>query len=105
MRRREFLSLVGGAAVAWPVAARAQPVTRMRRIGVLMSHAASDPVAVPEIRALQQGLQELGWMEGRNVTIDYRWAAGEIERVRMLAKELIELQCEVIFGRTTPVTA
>jgi putative ABC transport system substrate-binding protein len=104
MRRREFITLVGGAA-AWPLAAQAQQPTKVRRIGVLMSLAASDPVARPEIAALQRGLGDLGWTDDHNIKIEYRWASGETERIRTLAQELVELQCEVIFSRTTPVTA
>ena len=77
LKRREFITLLGGAAAAWPLAARAQQPERMRRIGVLMSLAAGDPVAHREIMALQQGLQELGWTDGRNMKIEYRWAAGD----------------------------
>ena len=74
MRRREFITLLGGAA-AWPVAARAQQAGRMRRIGVLMNQAADDPEAQVRNAAFLQGLQELGWIDGRNVRIDYRWDA------------------------------
>ena len=76
MRRREFITLLGGAAAAWPLAARAQQAERMRRIGVLMASAADDPVGRARIEAFQQGLQQLGWTEGRNVRIDTRWAGG-----------------------------
>ena len=80
MRRREFITLLGGAAVAWPLAARAQQGERMRRIGVLMTLAADDPEGQARIAAFLQGLQQLGWTDGRNVRIDYRWAAGDAER-------------------------
>ena len=76
-RRREFITLLGGAAVAWPLAARAQQPDRMRRIGSLMGLAADDPVAQVRIAAFLQGLQELGWTVGRNTQIDYRWAAAD----------------------------
>ena len=75
MRRREFISLLGGAAAAWPLTARAQQGERMRRIGVLMSLAESDPEAQARVAAFREGLQKLGWAEGRNVRIDIRWAA------------------------------
>ena len=74
MKRREFITLLGGAAAAWPLAARAQQAERMRRIGVLMNSAADDPEAQARLAAFVQGLQQLGWTDGRNVRIDYRWA-------------------------------
>jgi hypothetical protein len=82
MRRREFITLLGGAAVAWPLAARAQQTQRMRRIGVLVNLPADDPQAQVRNAALLQGLQELGWTVGRNVRIDFRWGAGNAERIR-----------------------
>src|SRR6266487_2675624 len=75
LHRREFITLLGGAAAAWPIAARAQPGERVRRIGVLMSTAADDPEGQARIAALLQGLQQLGWIVGRNVQIEYRWTA------------------------------
>ena len=80
MRRREFITLLGGAAAAWPLAARAQQGERMRRIGVLMHAAADDPEGQARIAAFLQGLQQLGWTDGRNVRIDYRWARGRCRR-------------------------
>ena len=79
MRRREFITLIGGAAAAWPLAARAQHGDRMRRIGVLMAHAESDPEGQANVAAFREGLQKLGWMEGRNLQIDTRWAAAQAE--------------------------
>src|SRR5215813_10300600 len=76
MRRREFISLFGSVAATWPLAARAQQAERMRRIGVLMNLTADDPVAKARTDALRQSLQQLGWVEGRNLQIDYRWTAG-----------------------------
>ena len=73
MKRREFITLLGGAAAAWPLAARAQQPERMRRIGMLMTSAADDPEAQPRFAAFGQGLQRLGWTEGRNVRVDTRW--------------------------------
>ena len=81
MRRREFITLLGGAAAAWPLAARAQQAERMRRIGVLMGLAEDDPEMKARLAAFRQGLEKLGWSEGRNVRIDYRFApAGAIRR-------------------------
>ena len=80
MRRREFLGVLGGAAAAWPLAARAQQPERMRRIGVLMAAAADDPEYRARLAAFLQGLQQLGWTDGRNVRIDTRWGAGDAER-------------------------
>ena len=82
MRRREFLGVLGGAAAAWPLAARAQQAERMRRIGVLMAQAEDDPELQARVAAFLQGLQQLGWTDGRNVRIDIRWAAGNADRIR-----------------------
>jgi hypothetical protein len=91
MKRREFITLVGGAAAAWPLAARAQQGERMRRIGVLMHLASDDPEGQARIGAFLQGLQEWGWAVGRNLRIEYRWAAGDAERIRKSAAELVAL--------------
>ncbi len=98
MRRREFITLLGGAAVGWPLAARAQQGERMRRIGVLMALAADDPEGQARLTAFVQGLQELGWTDGRNVRIDYRWPAGDAERTRRYATELAALAPDVILA-------
>src|SRR6185503_15481441 len=79
IERRKFLATLGGAAVAWPLAARAQQPERLRRIGVLMNLAVGDPEGEARIAAFVQGLQQLGWSDGRNVRIDYRWAAGDAD--------------------------
>jgi putative ABC transport system substrate-binding protein len=105
MKRRTFISLLGGAAAAWPLAARAQQPERMRRIGVLMGFDENDPEAKGWLSGFMQGLAELGWSEGRNVRMDVRWAAGNPDRMRTFAKELVDLQCDVILSQTTPVTA
>jgi putative ABC transport system substrate-binding protein len=97
MRRREFVSLFGGAAVAWPVTAWAQQPQRMRRIGVLDTLAGDDPEASVRHGAFMQGLQELGWGIGRNVRIDTRWAAGDPGRIRNLAVEIVATGPDVIF--------
>jgi putative ABC transport system substrate-binding protein len=101
MKRRKFISLLGGAAAAWPLAARAQPGERMRRIGVLMSLAAGDPEAQARLVAFVQGLQELGWSVGRNARLDIRWAGGEPELFRRYAAELVALAPDVILGAVT----
>jgi putative ABC transport system substrate-binding protein len=98
MRRREFMSLLGGAAALCPFAARAQRSARMRRIGVLMSLAADDPVAPPRVSAFAQGLQEHGWTVGDNVRIDYRWGASDLDRFRRYAAELIALVPDVVLA-------
>src|SRR5262249_2749096 len=101
MKRREFFTLLGGAAAAWPVVARAQPQQRMRRIGVLMNPAADDPESVARITAFAQGLAELGWTIGRNVQVDYRWAVGDPELFRRYARELVALAPDVIVAQGT----
>ena len=103
MRRREFITLLGGAAVC-PLAARAQQADRVRRVAVLMPFAAEDAAGKLELAAFAQQLQALGWTDGGNLKIDYRWSAGDPERMQVLAKELIALQPDVIFSRSTPVT-
>jgi putative tryptophan/tyrosine transport system substrate-binding protein len=103
MNRRELITLLGGAAVL-PVAARAQQQNNVRRIGVLMGWADSDPEAKSELAAFVQGLAQLGWVDGGNVQIDYRWANGNVDRMRTFAKELVALRPDVILANTTPVT-
>ena len=98
LRRREFVMLLGGSAAAWPLAARAQQGERMRRIGVLMGQAEDDPEAQARVAAFEQGLQQLGWSDGRNVRIDRRWAAGDADRTRRYAAELIALAPDVILA-------
>jgi len=105
VKRREFLALIGGAAAAWPLAARGQQGERVRRIGVLMSLAADDPESQARHAAFLQGLQEWGWTAGRNVQIDYRFAAGDAERIRKSAAELVALAPDVILATGSPVTA
>jgi putative tryptophan/tyrosine transport system substrate-binding protein len=97
IRRREFITLLGGAAAAWPLVARGQS-ERMRRIGVFMPLAADDPESLARVGAFLQGLQALGWTDGRNVRIDYRWAAGDAERIRRYALELAALAPDVILA-------
>jgi putative ABC transport system substrate-binding protein len=104
MKRRDFITLVGGAAATWPLAARAQPSEKMRRIGMLMAYAESDSVAQSYVTTFTQALQQFGWVDGRNARIDYRWGAGAVERMHALAKDLVTLQPDVILCSTTPVT-
>jgi putative ABC transport system substrate-binding protein len=96
MRRREFIALLGGAAAAWPFFARAQQSDRVRRIGVLMSLAVTDPESQERKIAFEQGVQELGWIDGRNVRIEYRWVAGDAGNARKFAAELVALEPDVI---------
>jgi putative tryptophan/tyrosine transport system substrate-binding protein len=100
--RRKFISALGGAAAAWPFAARAQQPKRVRRIGVLMTFAADDPEGRPRLGAFVQGLQEAGWADGRNVEIDTRWAAGDAGQFRKYAAELVALEPDVILASATP---
>jgi putative ABC transport system substrate-binding protein len=98
MQRREFITLIGSAAAAWPVAARAQQPEQMRLIGVLMNTTADDPEGQARIAAFQQGLQQLGWVAGRNVRIEYRWGAGNANLYRRYAPELVALAPDVLLA-------
>jgi putative ABC transport system substrate-binding protein len=98
IHRRSFLTLLGTSAAAWPLATRAQQDGRVRRIGVLMTGAADDPVAPVLVTALAQGLQQLGWTDGRNLRIDYRWGAGNDDLIRRYASELVALAPDVILA-------
>jgi putative tryptophan/tyrosine transport system substrate-binding protein len=102
MKRREFITLLGGA-TAWPLAARAQQGERMRRIGVLMNLAEHDPEPQARLTALREGLQKLGWTEGLNIRIDYRWAT-EAKLLQLVAKELVALEPDLILANSTPAT-
>jgi ABC-type uncharacterized transport system substrate-binding protein len=105
MRRREFITLVGGAAAAWPLAARTQQPERTRLIGVLMGYAEGDSEAQAQIAAFRDGLQKLGLMEVHNTRIDTRWAtATDTAAMQRFAKELVALKCDVILASTTPTT-
>jgi putative tryptophan/tyrosine transport system substrate-binding protein len=104
MRRREFIAGLGSAA-AWPLAARAQQGDRARHVGVLMNVVQEDPGGPADVTAFRQGLAELGWIEGRNIDIEFRWPGGDIERVQTFAKELVALRRDVLIGRSTPTTA
>jgi putative ABC transport system substrate-binding protein len=102
MERRAFITLLGGAAAAWPLSARAQQSGQMRRIGVLMPYARDDPEAQARITAFVQGLQKLGWTEGRNLQLEYRGDSGDLQKA---AAELVALSPDVIFASTTPAVA
>jgi len=105
MRRREFITLLGGAATAWPLAARAQQSERMRRVGALSPLPADDPGAKARIAAFLEGLAQLGWTDGRNVRIDTRWGAGDNDRIRRYAAELVALEPDVILATATATVA
>jgi putative ABC transport system substrate-binding protein len=105
VKRREFIALVGGGAAAWPLAAHAQQGERVRRIGVLMASSESDPMGQARIAALRQALAGLGWSEGGNLKIEWRWTGGDIDRVRDYAAELVRLAPDVIIANGTPSVA
>jgi len=103
MRRRDFIAGLGGAAAAWPLAARAQQSDRLRRIGVLTSLAADDPQGHAELSIFRQALQDQGWTEGHNLRMDVRWSAGDAERNRRFAAELVALAPDIILARSGQV--
>jgi putative tryptophan/tyrosine transport system substrate-binding protein len=105
VERREFITLLGVAAATWPLAARAQQSERMRRIGMLSGLAENDPEGHARVAAFREGLQKLGWTEGRNVHIDIRWGTPEAEAMQRLAKELVALHPDLIVTQNTPGTA
>jgi putative ABC transport system substrate-binding protein len=102
--RRKFIAALGGTAFVWPLAARAQQPA-MSRIGVLMAYDENDPVAKVLLSGFTQGLAELGWTNGRNLRMDIFWTGTNVDRIRMFAKELVDLQPDVILANSTPVTA
>jgi putative tryptophan/tyrosine transport system substrate-binding protein len=104
MRRRDFVAGLAGA-TAWPSVARAQQGDRIRRIGVLVGRETNDPEATANLSELTRRLSELGWTDGRNVRMEFRWGAGSVDRIRTMAKELVGLQPDVILALGTPVTA
>src|SRR5262245_6673029 len=97
MKRRKFITLLGGAAAAWPLAARGQQAERMRRIGALTVNVENDPEYRASIAQFVQALAALGWVEGRNIQIEHRYAAGDVGRMHALAKELVDLAPDVLF--------
>ena len=103
MRRREFITMLGGAA-AWPLDARAQQADGVRRIGVLMAYPESDPEGQAWVAAFREGLQKLGWAENRNMRIDYRWAIpDDADSIQRFAKELVALKPDLILAQSTPI--
>jgi len=105
MRRREFIALLGGGALAWPPAARAQQTGKIMRIGVLMGEGANDPEAQRRLSAFTKGLEQLGWNTGRNISIETRWGEGNSERIRENAAELFRSSPDVILAVSTPAVA
>jgi putative tryptophan/tyrosine transport system substrate-binding protein len=105
MRRREFITLLGVAVATWPLAARAQQPEKMRRVGVLSSLAEIDPEAQAWDAAFRKRLLELGWIDDRSIHIDYRWGAGSVDRMRLFARELVQLNPDALVSISTPATA
>ncbi len=103
--RRKFIAALGGTALVWPLAARAQQADRMRRVGVLWNQAPDDPEGKARLAVFLQGLQELGWTDGRNMRIDYRWAAADADRFRTSAVELVALAPDVILASASQSVA
>src|SRR5271154_5709176 len=106
MRRREFITLLSGAAAStsWPLSIRAQQPEQIRRIGLLMGWAESDPAVQSYVAAFRGALAKLGWTDGSNLRIELRWAAADPDRMKTFAKELVDLRPDAIFATTTPVT-
>jgi putative tryptophan/tyrosine transport system substrate-binding protein len=105
MRRREFIALLGGVTAAWPLAVLAQQPTGNRRLAVLLNLSENDVEAQRLLKAFREGLAQLGWIDGRNLRIDYRWAGGDVGRIRTFAKELVELSPDIMVGYATPSVA
>src|SRR5215472_9597165 len=105
MRRREFIARAGGAVALWSQAANAQNTGGMRRIGILLSLAEIDPEGKAQLSGFTQALADLGWIDGRNLRTEVRWGQGNVDRIRVLAKELVAMQPDVILAHGTPVTA
>jgi putative ABC transport system substrate-binding protein len=105
IRRRDFITFLGGAAAAWPLAARAQKGERLRRVGVLMGGDENDPEGKRRVSVLTQALADLGWTDGRNARLDLRWAGDDANRIRERAQELVGSQPDIIVTNGTPVTS
>jgi ABC-type uncharacterized transport system substrate-binding protein len=103
VKRRAFISLLGGAAVAWPITARAQQSDQMRRIAVLMNNAEDDPEGQARVAAFRQGLQALGWTEGKNLRIDWHWTASDVGRIRSDIRELAAHPPDIIVANGRPI--
>src|SRR3974390_2228647 len=105
MKRREFITIVGGTALTWPLTVRAQQPERMRRVGMLLGLGEKDPEGISRAKAFRQGMRGLGWIEGRNVQIEYRFAGSNLELIDKHVAELIKLAPDVIVANTTAVVA
>jgi putative tryptophan/tyrosine transport system substrate-binding protein len=105
MRRREFITLIGGAAASGPFSARAQQPEQMRRVGMLLAGAEDDSNQQADQAKFSNALRGSGWTEGRDITVEYRWAAGDPRRIQMFAKELVDLKPDLLVGQSTPVVA
>ena len=105
LKRREFIAVLGAAVAARPLAARAQQPTGIRRLGVLLNLSENDVEAQRLVTAFRERLAQLGWADGRNLRIDYRWAGGDVGRIRTFAKELVELSPDILVGYATPSVA
>jgi putative tryptophan/tyrosine transport system substrate-binding protein len=103
MRRREFIGLVGGGAFAWPVATLAQQIEHVRRIGIIMNYAEADPEGQERLSVLRDRLNKLGWTPGKNIQIEVRWTAGQLDRMRAHAAELISIPVDILVGNGTPL--
>jgi putative ABC transport system substrate-binding protein len=104
MRRREFITLIGGAAT-WPLVARAQGSQKMRRVGVLFGIAESDPLMKDRIKGFRLGMRDLGWIEGRDIQIEYRFAGANLDSIKRSVEELLRFAPDVIVANSTPVLA
>ena len=104
MQRREFITLLCSVVAAWPRSARAQQPERVRRIGVLMGFAERDSLGQAAFAAFRDGLEKLGWTEGRNIQIDTRWATTDVDSIQRFAKELVALKPELLVSTSTPTT-